>query len=51
MFVLETPIENGYGKVRVGDTVWRVEGSDASAGRRVRVTATDGVVLVVELAD
>jgi len=51
VFVLEQPIENGFGKVRVGDSLWRVRGEDAVAGTRVRVTATDGVVLVVEPAD
>jgi membrane protein implicated in regulation of membrane protease activity len=51
VFELETAIENGYGKVRVGDSLWRVRGDDAPAGGRVRVTATDGVILVVEPAD
>ena len=51
VFVLETPIENGFGKVRVGDTLWRVKGSDAAVGTKVRVTSTDGVLLVVEAAD
>lgn len=51
VFVLETPIENGFGKVRVGDSLWRVEGADAAVGSRVRVVSADGVVLVVEPAD
>lgn len=51
VFVLETPIDNGFGKVRVGDSLWRVEGDDAPAGARVRVKDVDGVVLVVERAD
>jgi len=51
VFVLETAIENGFGKVRVGDSLWRVKGEDAAAGTRVRVTAADGIVLVVERAD
>jgi membrane protein implicated in regulation of membrane protease activity len=50
VFVLEEPIENGFGKVRVGDSLWRVRGADAAAGTRVRVTGADGVVLVVEPA-
>ena len=32
VFVLETAIENGFGKVRVGDSLWRVKGEDAAAG-------------------
>ncbi len=51
VFVLETAIENGFGKVRVGDSLWRVKGADAAAGTKVRVTAADGIVLVVERAD
>jgi membrane protein implicated in regulation of membrane protease activity len=51
VFTLETPIENGFGRVRVGDTLWRVKGGDLAAGTKVRVTAADGIVLVVEPAD
>jgi len=51
VFTLETAIENGFGKVRVGDSPWRVKGEDAAAGTRVRVTAADGIVLVVERAE
>ena len=51
VFVLDAPIENGYGKVRVGDSLWQVQGDDAAAGSRVRVTGVDGVVLVVERVD
>ncbi len=51
VFTLETAIENGFGKVRVGDTLWRVKGDDLAAGNKVRVTAADGIVLVVEPVD
>lgn len=44
------PIERGFGKVRVGDTVWKVSGLDAPAGAKVRVVGTEGVVLRVEKA-
>jgi membrane protein implicated in regulation of membrane protease activity len=46
--VVEQAIENGRGKVRVGDTLWSAEGPDAPAGTRVTVTGTRGTVLVVE---
>ncbi|MCB1787108.1 MAG: NfeD family protein [Chromatiaceae bacterium] len=49
VLVLEKPIENGFGKVRVDDTLWRVRGADAAAGSRVRVTGVEGVVLTVEV--
>ena len=51
VFELETPIENGFGKVRVGDTLWRVKGEDAALGSKVRVKGTEGVLLLVEAAD
>ena len=50
MVVVEQAIQNGRGKVRVGDTLWQAEGLDAPAGARVTVTATNGNVLVVERA-
>jgi membrane protein implicated in regulation of membrane protease activity len=45
--VVEQAIENGRGKVRVGDTLWSAEGPDAPAGARVTVTGSKGTVLVV----
>ena len=48
--VVEQAIENGRGRVRVGDTLWSAEGPDAPAGARVTVTGARGTVLVVERA-
>ena len=48
--IVEQAIQNGRGKVRVGDSIWAAEGPDTPAGERVRVTATRGTVLVVERA-
>lgn len=50
VFTLVEPIEQGYGKVRVGDGVWKVSGRDAPAGSAVRVVGVDGAVLRVETA-
>ena len=47
---LVEPVKDGTGKVRVGDTVWLVHGSDAPAGASVRVTGVQGAVLTVERA-
>ena len=47
-YPLEGGIENGRGKVRIGDTVWSVEGPDCPPGQRVKVTGADGAVLQVE---
>lgn len=48
--VLSEPIQNGRGKARIDDTVWRVEGADLPAGAAIKVTAVDGAVLKVEAA-
>jgi membrane protein implicated in regulation of membrane protease activity len=50
VFMLEEPIINGRGKIRVDDSTWRVEGEDCPAGARVRVTDAEGVILKVERA-
>ncbi|WP_296575098.1 NfeD family protein [Phreatobacter sp.] len=47
-FVLEEPIQAGRGRVRIADSVWLVTGPDLATGARVRVTAFQGAVLVVE---
>ena len=50
VFTLEDAIHDGRGKVRIGDSLWRVKGDDMDAGVRVRVTGVDGVTLEVEKA-
>src|SRR5262245_64760510 len=49
-FTLEKPIVDGSGTVRIDDTIWRVAGPDAPAGRRVRVVQADGASLTVAVA-
>lgn len=46
--VLDEPIRDGFGRVALGDTTWRVSGPDLAAGRRVRIVGADGAVLKVE---
>lgn len=48
--VLGEPITDGFGRVPIGDTLWRVAGPDLPAGRRIRVVGHDGAVLKVEAA-
>lgn len=48
--VLEEPIVNGRGRLRLGDTFWRVQGLDMDPGTNVRVTGDNGDVLLVEKA-
>ncbi len=50
VFILETPIVDGSGRVRVDDSSWRVTGPDAAAGSHVRVVRVEGGTLVVERA-
>lgn len=49
-FELVDPIVNGRGSVRVGDSVWRVEGPELPKGARIKVVGTDGTALKVEPA-
>ena len=42
-------IENGRGRVRVGDSDWNARGPDAAAGSKVRVTGNAGADLLVEV--
>ncbi|MGB4101981.1 MAG: NfeD family protein [Alphaproteobacteria bacterium] len=48
--VLETAIENGQGRARIGDSSWAVTGADMPVGTKVRITAADGAMLQVERA-
>lgn len=50
MVIVEQAIQNGRGRVRVGDTLWQAEGPDSPAGSRMTVKDTNGTVLVVERA-
>lgn len=47
-FTLNEPIVHGYGKIRVDDSIWKIEGADTPAGSQVKVIGVDGVVLKVE---
>jgi membrane protein implicated in regulation of membrane protease activity len=46
--VVVSAIENGRGRVRVGDSVWACRGPDCTEGSRVRVVGADGSCLHVE---
>lgn len=47
-FNLSNAIINGVGKVRVGDSYWRVEGPDLGEGQKVKVVGFEGATLKVE---
>ncbi len=44
---LSEPISNGYGRIRLGDTLWRVSGPDLPAGTQVKVVSVNDLELVV----
>jgi hypothetical protein len=50
VFVLTTPIENGFGKVKIGDALWTVAGDAMPEGARVEVVDVDGLTLRVKPA-
>jgi hypothetical protein len=47
---LAEPIVNGIGKVKLSDTIWKIEGDDMPEGTKVKVSGVDGTVLKVERA-
>lgn len=49
VFTLEKPIVDGAGTVRIDDSLWRITGADAPAGRRIKVVGVAGTALHVEL--
>ena len=46
--LVTTVIEGGEGRVKLGDSEWIARGPDAEPGTRMRVTAHNGSVLLVE---
>ena len=50
VFKLEATMTGGEGRIRVGDSSWRIIGPELLAGTQVRVVRVDGATLVVEKA-
>ncbi len=48
---LSDPLENGAGRIKLGDTIWRVVGPDLPAGSKVKVVDIDAGTLRVEATD
>jgi inner membrane protein len=42
------PIENGVGRVTLGDSVWNAKGSNAAVGTKLRVIGLDSGAVIVE---
>lgn len=50
VFKLEATMTGGEGRIRVGDSSWRITGPELLAGTEIRVVRVDGATLVVEKA-
>jgi len=50
VFRLDATMTGGEGRIRVGDSSWRVTGPELLAGSEVRVVRVDGATLIVEKA-
>jgi inner membrane protein len=50
-FTLGEPIVEGEGRLKIGDTIWRVTGPDLPAGSKVTVTGAAGTALSVTRAE
>ena len=46
--VLEQGIQNGTGRLRLGNRDWPIRGPNLPAGAKARVTGVDGTVLLVD---
>jgi len=51
-FVLEQNLENGQGRVQVGDTLWKAEAETTlTAGTKVEIYASEGMVIKIRSLD
>ena len=50
-YTLAEPIVDGYGKLHVDDTSWKISGDNLPAGTHVRVVGVEGTVLKVARDD
>ena len=50
-FTLIEAIENGQGKIKADDSLWKVQGEDCPQGSKVKVIAVDGTVFKVKKCD
>lgn len=51
VFNLIEPIQNGQGKIKVDDTLWKVYGEDCGVNSKVKVIAIKGTVFEVKKVD
>lgn len=46
--IVTQAIDGGSGRIKYGDSEWIARGPDAGVGARVRITGSDGAILLVE---
>lgn len=49
--LLERPIQNGYGRIQIDDTLWSVKGPDLPAGTTIEIIAINGLHLEIKPID
>ncbi|AIL12908.1 NfeD family protein [Candidatus Paracaedibacter symbiosus] len=49
VFTLENALENGQGKIQLGDTIWSIKGPNCNKGTRVKIVSAEGSILQVEI--
>jgi hypothetical protein len=49
VITLKEPIVDGFGKVHIDDSFWKIEGEDCDAGSKVKIVAVNNVVFQVEI--
>ena len=47
-FTIDDAIVDGHSKLKIDGVIWKIRGGDLPAGSKVRVTAIEGTVLLVE---
>ena len=47
-YQLKKPITGGRGTLKINDTLWRIRGDDSPQGTWVKITAVEGLELIVE---
>jgi membrane protein implicated in regulation of membrane protease activity len=48
VILLEQGLQNGAGRIRIGNREWPIRGPNLPAGTKARVTGVDGTVLLVD---
>ena len=49
VFTMDAPIVNGFGKIKVDDSIWKVRGDDCEEGTRIKIISVVGTEFNVEV--